>query len=116
MGERLSRGLQILAHQFESGPGLQSFQLLIPRDVDIDLFHRREIRHRVGAVRAVVRVPQGARDAFHLSWANKLPALITRNATAMKHRDGIVEPAIVKRTVGEKHSPSRAYGLEVYVP
>ncbi len=36
---------------------------LISRDVDIDLFHRREIRHRVGAVRAVVRVPQGGRDA-----------------------------------------------------
>ena len=37
--------------------------MLILRDVDIDLFHRREIGHRVGAVRAVVRVPQGARDA-----------------------------------------------------
>ncbi len=37
--------------------------MLIPRDVDIDLFHRREIRHRVGAVRAVVRVPIADRDA-----------------------------------------------------
>ncbi len=37
--------------------------LLIPRDVDSDLFHRREIRHRVGAVRAVVCVPQVDRDA-----------------------------------------------------
>ncbi len=36
---------------------------LIPRVVDIDLFHRREIRHRVGAVRAVERVPQAGRDA-----------------------------------------------------
>ncbi len=36
---------------------------LIPRVVDIDLFHRREIGHRVGAVRAVVRVPQAGRDA-----------------------------------------------------
>ncbi len=36
---------------------------LIPRVVDIDLFHRREIRHRVEAVRAGVRVPQAGRDA-----------------------------------------------------
>ena len=35
----------------------------MPRVVDIDLFHRREIRHRAGAVRAVVRVPQADRDA-----------------------------------------------------
>ncbi len=34
-----------------------------PRVADIDLFHRRESRHRVGAVRAVVRVPQAERDA-----------------------------------------------------
>ncbi len=37
--------------------------MLILRDVDIDLFHRREIGHRVGAVRAVVRVPQADCDA-----------------------------------------------------
>ena len=37
--------------------------VVIPRVVDIDLFHRREIRHRAGAVRAVVRVPQADRDA-----------------------------------------------------
>ncbi len=34
-----------------------------PRVADSDLFHRKEIRHRVGAVRAVVRVPQAGRDA-----------------------------------------------------
>ncbi len=39
------------------------YRVLIPRVVDINQFHRREIPHRVGAVRAVVRVPQGGRDA-----------------------------------------------------
>ena len=37
--------------------------VIIPSVADIDLFHRRKIRHRVGAVRAVVRVPQADRDA-----------------------------------------------------
>ncbi len=56
---------------------------LIPRVVDIDLFHRREIRHRVGAVRAVVRVPQGGSDTPDDEF---LPAIGTHERTTRRVR------------------------------
>ena len=59
---RLAEG-QDLAQPNRLYPSGPAGDLLIPRVVDSDLFHRREIRHRAGAVRAVVGVPQGGRDA-----------------------------------------------------
>ena len=72
--------------------------VVIPRVVDIDLFHRREIRHRAGAVRAVVRVPQADRDAPVTNFSRPSVRLGTRPAALHRLPDTKVSRCAARLT------------------